>query len=248
MKGLIWYSPKLHDYSSAPPKTWDDLTVAGDRQQGRCRRDLVRRPRVRRGLRLAGHGLDRGHRPSPGRTREVYNQLVGRQDEVDRSGDQGRVRDVRRRGRQRPTAVRRRGRSDQDFRAAATRCSPIPPGCALPSTRPASSPGSAGSRARLQGPTTTSSRSRTSNPQFAGAVEGAGDLFGMFHDTEEAKSLMKYLVTAPGPGHLGQDRRRAVRQQERDELSRRHRKRSAELLANAKSLRVRRVGPDAERR
>jgi alpha-glucoside transport system substrate-binding protein len=33
------------------------------------------------------------------------------------------------------------------------------------------------------------------NPQFAGAVEGAGDLFGMFHDTDAAKSLMKYLVT-----------------------------------------------------
>jgi alpha-glucoside transport system substrate-binding protein len=35
------------------------------------------------------------------------------------------------------------------------------------------------------------------NPANAGAVEGAGDLFGMFHDTEAAKSLMKYLVTAP---------------------------------------------------
>jgi alpha-glucoside transport system substrate-binding protein len=35
------------------------------------------------------------------------------------------------------------------------------------------------------------------NPANAGAIEGAGDLFGMFHDTEEAKSLMKYLVTAP---------------------------------------------------
>jgi alpha-glucoside transport system substrate-binding protein len=34
------------------------------------------------------------------------------------------------------------------------------------------------------------------NSQYAGAVEGAGDLFGMFHDTAAAKSLMKYLVTA----------------------------------------------------
>lgn len=34
------------------------------------------------------------------------------------------------------------------------------------------------------------------NPSYTGAVEGAGDLFGMFHDTDEAKSLMKYLVTA----------------------------------------------------
>ena len=33
------------------------------------------------------------------------------------------------------------------------------------------------------------------NSQFSGAVEGAGDLFGMFHDTPQAKALMKYLVT-----------------------------------------------------
>src|SRR6266536_2724834 len=25
VKGLIWYKPTVHDYSSAPPKTWDDL-------------------------------------------------------------------------------------------------------------------------------------------------------------------------------------------------------------------------------
>jgi alpha-glucoside transport system substrate-binding protein len=35
------------------------------------------------------------------------------------------------------------------------------------------------------------------NTQYTGAVEGAGDLFGMFHDTPAAKSLMAYLVTAP---------------------------------------------------
>jgi multidrug efflux pump subunit AcrA (membrane-fusion protein) len=34
------------------------------------------------------------------------------------------------------------------------------------------------------------------NPEFAGALEGAGDLFGMFHDTPAARSLMRYLVTA----------------------------------------------------
>jgi alpha-glucoside transport system substrate-binding protein len=34
------------------------------------------------------------------------------------------------------------------------------------------------------------------NPQFAGAMTGAGDLFGMFNDTPEARELMEYLVTA----------------------------------------------------
>lgn len=34
------------------------------------------------------------------------------------------------------------------------------------------------------------------NPAYAGAVTGAGDLFGMFNDTPQARALMKYLVTA----------------------------------------------------
>jgi alpha-glucoside transport system substrate-binding protein len=34
------------------------------------------------------------------------------------------------------------------------------------------------------------------NPQFAGSVMGAGDLFGMFNDTPAARSLMNWLLTA----------------------------------------------------
>ena len=34
------------------------------------------------------------------------------------------------------------------------------------------------------------------DPAFTGAVEGAGDLFGMFKDTPQARELMKYLVSA----------------------------------------------------
>jgi alpha-glucoside transport system substrate-binding protein len=34
------------------------------------------------------------------------------------------------------------------------------------------------------------------NPQYSGATTGAGDLFGMFNDTPEARQLMEYLVTA----------------------------------------------------
>ncbi len=34
------------------------------------------------------------------------------------------------------------------------------------------------------------------NTSFAGAVEGSGDLFGMFNDTPQAKSLIAYLSTA----------------------------------------------------
>jgi alpha-glucoside transport system substrate-binding protein len=34
------------------------------------------------------------------------------------------------------------------------------------------------------------------NTSFAGAVEGSGDLFGMFNDTPQAKSLIAYLATS----------------------------------------------------
>ena len=67
--------PQVHDYAAAPPATWDDLKPR-PRQQGQRRSHLVRRPRVRRRLRLAGHGLDRGLRPSPGRT-GCLQHLVG---------------------------------------------------------------------------------------------------------------------------------------------------------------------------
>ena len=33
------------------------------------------------------------------------------------------------------------------------------------------------------------------NPTYSGAVEGSGDLFGMFNDTPQAKSLIAYLAT-----------------------------------------------------
>jgi len=33
------------------------------------------------------------------------------------------------------------------------------------------------------------------NPQFSGAVTGAGDLFGMFKDTPQSRSLVQWLLT-----------------------------------------------------
>lgn len=72
------------------------------------------------------------------------------------------------------------------------------------------------------------------NPTYSGAVEGAGDLFGMFHDTDEAKSLMKYLVTADAQdiwvklgGALSANKNATSYP---DDIA----KRSAELLSNAK--------------
>jgi alpha-glucoside transport system substrate-binding protein len=70
--------------------------------------------------------------------------------------------------------------------------------------------------------------------KYAGAVEGAGDLFGMFNDTPAARSLMKYLVTAEAQdiwvkkgGALSANKNA---QSYPDQIS----KRSAEILSGAK--------------
>jgi alpha-glucoside transport system substrate-binding protein len=70
--------------------------------------------------------------------------------------------------------------------------------------------------------------------QYSGAVEGAGDLFGMFNDTPAAKSLMAYLVT-PAAQSIWVARGGALSpnklvQNYPDDISRR----SAEILTNAK--------------
>jgi alpha-glucoside transport system substrate-binding protein len=71
------------------------------------------------------------------------------------------------------------------------------------------------------------------NPQFAGATTGAGDLFGMFNDTEQARALMAYLVT-PEAQAIWVERGGALSANTQvttypDEIS----QRSAEILANA---------------
>ena len=74
------------------------------------------------------------------------------------------------------------------------------------------------------------------DPAYAGSVEGAGDLFGMFHDTPAARSLMAYLVTAEAQdiwvkigGALSANKNATSYP---DDIS----KRSAELLQNAKTF------------
>lgn len=74
------------------------------------------------------------------------------------------------------------------------------------------------------------------NPAYTGAVEGAGDLFGMFRDTPAARSLMAYLVTAEAQdiwvkagGALSANKNATSYP---DDIS----KRSAALLQNAKTF------------
>ena len=71
------------------------------------------------------------------------------------------------------------------------------------------------------------------NASFAGATTGAGDLFGMFNDTPQARALMAYLVTADAQ-KIWVERGGALSANTKvtsypDDVS----KRSAEILANA---------------
>ena len=96
-------------------------------------------------------------------------------------------------------------------------------------------------------PTTTSSRSPTSTRQYIGRRRGRGR--PVRHVPQHAGIGLADGVPRdrPGPGHLGQDRRRAVRQQERHRLSRRHQQALCGDAPERQDLRVRRVGPDAQR-
>ena len=74
------------------------------------------------------------------------------------------------------------------------------------------------------------------NTQFTGAIEGAGDLFGMFKDTPASRSLMAYLVTAEaqdiwvGIGGALSANRNATSYP--DDIA----KRSADLILNAETF------------
>ena len=214
VKGLIWYSPKAHDYLAAPPKTWDELIGPGDGQQGQRDGDLVHGPRVRRGVRLAGHRLDRGPRPPPGRTRQV-RRVVGGHAQVDLARDQGGLRDVRRGRRRRPTAAPTPILTTNFADRRRCACSSRPPGCEF--HHQASFITGLGAfkdgrgRHRLQ---------LLPVPGHRPAVHGRdrGRRRPVRHVPRHRRRQVADEVPRhrPGPGHLGQDRRRPVRQQERD--------------------------------
>lgn len=77
------------------------------------------------------------------------------------------------------------------------------------------------------------------NAEFSGSVTGGGDLFGMFNDTEQAKSLINYLLTPEAQaiwvkrgGFISANKGVALTDYP-DETS----KKSAEILQNAKVFR-----------
>ncbi|MEO3778286.1 extracellular solute-binding protein [Micromonospora sp. B11E3] len=233
IKGLIWYNPKVYDYGANPPKTWADLTTQAKANQGKAKNiwclglesgaasgwpatdwieDLV--------LRTAGpevyvkwyEGKVKWSDPAIRRAFQMYV------DEVVANGYGG--------GK---TAVA------TNFGNAGDPLFASPAGCQF-LHQASFITGFSQFKSHKAGTDYNFMPFPDIDPQYSGAVEGAGDLFGMFKDTPAAKSLMKYLVTAQAQdiwvkagGALSANKNAASYP---DDVS----KRSAEILANAKTF------------
>jgi alpha-glucoside transport system substrate-binding protein len=233
VKGLIWYSPALHDYSASPPRTWTDLAGQAGANKGQAKatwclgiesgaatgwastdwvEDLV--------LRTAGpdiynkwyQGKVTWSDPAIKRAVQLYADEV-----VAKSYGGGK------------TAVA------TAFGTAGDPLFANPPGCQF-LHQASFITGFSQFKAHQAGKDYNFFPFPDIDPRYTGAVEGAGDLFGMFHDTPAAKSLMKYLVTASAQdiwvkagGALSANKKAASYP---DDIS----KRSAQILADAKTF------------
>jgi alpha-glucoside transport system substrate-binding protein len=233
IKGLIWFNPKLHDYGSSPPATWDDLKTQAKANQGNAK--AVWCLGISSGdasgwpatdwiesilLRQAGpdvynnwwQGKTKWTDPAVKTAFETYTNDV-----VANTFGGG------------TNAVATK------FDLAGDPLFSSPPGCEF--LHQASFITGLGKFVKEKAGTDYNFFPFPSiNDQFKGSVEGAGDLFGMFHDTPAAKSLMKYLVTAPAQdiwikagGALSANKNATDYP---DDIS----KRSADLLAKATSF------------
>jgi len=231
VKGLMWYSPKLHDYASTPPATWTDLLSQATANQGAAQatwclgiesgaasgwpatdwiEDLV--------LRTAG----------PDAYAQWYQGKIKWSDPAIKNAFQMYANDVVAK-----TYGGARTAVSTNFEAAGDPLFAAKPGCVF-LHQASFITGLGGFKDKKAGTDYNFFPFPDINPQYAGAVEGAGDLFGMFHDTPAAKSLMKYLVTADAQniwvkigGALSANKKATGYP---DDIS----KRSAEILANAK--------------
>jgi len=231
VKGLIWYNPAVHDYAGAPPATWDDLMSQAAANQGDAEalwclglgsgaasgwpgtdwiEDIV--------LRQAGPavyndwwaGKVKWTSPEIKAAFETYLDDV-----VANIADPVAAVD--------PT---------KDFSLAGDPLFADPPGCVV-FHQASFITGLGAFKDKAAGTDYNFFPFPDINTEFAGSVEGAGDLFGMFHDTDAAKSLMKYLVTAEAQdiwvkagGALSANKNATSYP---DDIS----KRSAEMLVNA---------------
>jgi alpha-glucoside transport system substrate-binding protein len=192
LKGLIYYNTALHDYSASPPATWDDMISQGEANQGNAEA-------------LWCLGIESGDASGWPATDWIENILL-RQAGPDVYNDwwAGKVKWT---DPQVKTAfdlfMEVVGKSygagtnavATAFDVAGDPLFADPPGCAL--FEQANFMSGLGAFKDLSAGTDFNAFPfPTINETYSKAVEGAGDLFGMFHATDEAKSLMKYLVTA----------------------------------------------------
>ena len=193
VKGLIWFSPKLHDYSSAPPTSWDDLTSQAAANKGSAEATWC-------------IGLESGAASGwPGT--DWIEDIVLRSAGPDKYDQwwQGKLKwsspEIK-------TAFETFGKAAADayggsstvlttnFEKGGDPLFKDPPGCEF-HHQASFITGLGAFKTAKAGTDYNFFPFPDIDPQYTGAIEGAGDLFGMFHDTPEAKSLMKYLVTAP---------------------------------------------------
>jgi alpha-glucoside transport system substrate-binding protein len=192
LKGLIYYNPTLHDYSEAPPATWDELISQGEANRGDAED-------------LWCVGIESGAASGWPATDWIENILL-RQSGPDVYNDwwAGKVKwtdpkikaafelymdviDNAYGGGTNAVATKFELAGDPLFKS--------PPGCEF--FEQANFMSGLGAFKTLKaGEDFNAFPFPAINPDYTKAVEGAGDLFGMFHATDAAKSLMKYLVTA----------------------------------------------------
>jgi len=192
VKGLIWYNPSLHDYSGAVPGNYNDMLSEAQSNMGNAQA-------------LWCLGIESGDAsgwPATDWIEEILLHQAG--PDVYNQWWQGQVKWT-------DPAIKQAFETYKDvvdnaygggtnavataFDVAGDPLFASPPGCAL--FQQASFITGLGAFAdKTAGTDYNAFPFPGFGNEWDSAVEGAGDLFGMFHDTEAAKSLMKYLVTA----------------------------------------------------
>jgi alpha-glucoside transport system substrate-binding protein len=233
IKGLIWYSPKLHDYSSNPPKTWDELKSQAAANQGAARSTWCLG--VESGAASGWPGTDWIEdfvlrTAGPDVYTQWYQGKVKWSDPAIKTAFEMYVNDVVSK-----TYGGAKTAVATNFGDAGDPIFANPPGCQF-LHQGSFITGFSQFKSHQAGTDYNFFPFPDIDPKYSGAIEGAGDPMGMFHDTPAARSLMKYLVTADAQdiwvkvgGALSANKKATDYS---DDIS----KRSAEILANAKSF------------
>jgi alpha-glucoside transport system substrate-binding protein len=192
VKGLIWYNPGVHDFSSSVPATWDDLQSAIGSMGSAAKSPWCLG--VENGAASGWPGTDW--------IEDIVLRSAG--PDVYQSWYQGKTKwsdpaikhafeifgDVVKNSYGGSTGV-----NATSFEVAGDPLFTNPPGC-LVFHQASFITGLGAFKDKTAGTDYNFFPFPDIDPQYAGAVEGAGDLFGMFHDTPATRSLMAYLVTA----------------------------------------------------